>query len=167
VKVIITKSSNSSYWYSESIGQTFDVDDAKNGEDWRCVNSHSLLILKQDCHPIVESTKTPRKAAVKVSAAMKIAYVDLAEVKRIVGLYLGEYQTNRVMENLLPKAALHENKELAATVPAVAAANNRSDEIAFLEKILADCDRMLDNKDRYLNLIVWINDRIAQLRAMR
>jgi len=57
--------------------------------------------------------------------------------------------------------------ELAATVPAVAAANNRSDEIAFLEKILADCDRMLDNKDRYLNLIVWINDRIAQLRAMR
>jgi hypothetical protein len=57
--------------------------------------------------------------------------------------------------------------ELAATTPAVAAPNNRSDEIAFAQSVIDLCYR-----DMALNQIVdavmkLSNHRVAQLRAMR
>lgn len=59
-------------------------------------------------------------------------------------------------------------KELAATVPPEAgAANNRSDEIAFLESLLPGL------KDKFISLREFvffesaIDERIAQLRAVR
>ena len=57
--------------------------------------------------------------------------------------------------------------ELAATVPPVAAANNRSDEIAWLEGTLKDCDGYFFSSDDYVFIKTRINERIAQLRAMR
>ena len=57
--------------------------------------------------------------------------------------------------------------DLSATVPAVAAANNRSDEIAWLEGTLKDCDGYFSSSDDYVFIKTRINERIAQLRAMR
>ena len=57
--------------------------------------------------------------------------------------------------------------ELAATVPPEAvAANNRSDEIAWLESTIAFCKQRFN--DRYISIIIdRLNDRIAQLRVVR
>ena len=58
-------------------------------------------------------------------------------------------------------------EESPGTVPAVAAANNRSDEIAWLEGTLKDCDGYFSSSDDYVFIKTRINERIAQLRAMR
>lgn len=61
----------------------------------------------------------------------------------------------------------YESAELAATVPPEAgAANNRSDEIAWLESTIAFCKQRFN--DRYISIIIdRLNDRIAQLRVVR
>ena len=90
---------------------------------------------------------------------------------KYVSGFSSEFPCNRcvviAINCFVPSNAALNSEELAATVLAVAAANNRSDEIAWLEGTLKDCDGYFSSSDDYVFIKTRINERIAQLRAMR
>ena len=59
-----------------------------------------------------------------------------------------------------------QEKMVSAFQSEAGAANNRSDEIAWLESTIAFCKQRFN--DRYISIIIdRLNDRIAQLRVVR
>ena len=90
---------------------------------------------------------------------------------KYVSGFSSEFPCNRcvviAINCFVPNNAALNSEELAATVPPVGAANNRSDEIALMERIGAIALLYDDPYNAVGEIRALINDRIAQLRAVR